>query len=179
MDIFDCPEVGHTMLARTADGKTHELALSTIRFQHHEAVKAVNSSNGKAIDKGMESLKNITPFAQVAAPLVERARTGLASCGKLVGGSTYIANADSKSVAVLHRIKKSLDEGVVAPLEELAVRTEMRKEVLEEIQQTNMKYRLLLKQSILALQKSVERTCEREKILLQVREEAAERGAQN
>jgi len=87
----------------------------------------------------MDALKEITPFAEVANPLVEKVAKGLSGVGRLTGERTKVENADVGSVASMLRMKEMMEKEVVGGLWELRERTGNRVKLLGEMEEEQKK----------------------------------------
>ncbi|GMI52357.1 hypothetical protein TeGR_g11778 [Tetraparma gracilis] len=131
--------LGHVLTAALTDGTFESANLSALRYLHEAASEDEPPAPGAAKEDPMKVLRTVPPFADVARPLLGRIGEGLAATGKLVGGSTPLAEANPESVAMALACKKALERDVVEPLNELSARCENREALHKEMDKEQRK----------------------------------------
>ena len=119
-------------------GKWEKVNLTVVKKLNEHCRRWKGRDEGKE-GQGMNALREIEPFKDVAMREVEKIRNGLSGVGMLTGKYTKVGDADVGSVASMLRMKETLEKDVVEGLWELKERTRNRKKLLEDMKEEQVK----------------------------------------
>ena len=140
--------LGHVLLATASDGSIEGVNITAAQYLHEaskissenvsERALTVVSSAQTESDEALKAMESVLPLHELIAPLLRDISSGLAGMGKIVGGATRPQDANPGTVATVLDTKTSCEKNVVLPLKELHSLTTARREVLQDMYESQM-----------------------------------------
>jgi hypothetical protein len=140
--------LGHILLATASDGTIEGVNITAAQYLHEaskissenvsERALAVISSAQTESDEALKAMESLPPLHELIAPLLQDISSGLAGMGKIVGGATRPQDANPGTVATVLNTKSSCEKDVVLPLIELYSLTTARRELLQDMYESQM-----------------------------------------
>ena len=140
--------LGHILLATASDGSIEAVNITAAQYLHEaskmssenasERALAVVSSAQTESDEALKAMESLPPLHELIAPLLQDISSGLAGMGKIVGGATRPQDANPGTVATVLNTKSSCEKDVVLPLKELHSLTTARRELLQDMYESQM-----------------------------------------
>ena len=171
--------LGHILLATASDGSIEAVNITAAQYLHEaskissenvsERALAVVSSAQTESDEALKAMESLPPLHELIAPLLQDISSGLAGMGKIVGGATRPQDANPGTVATVLNTKSSCEKDVVLPLKELHSLTTARRELLQDMYESQMTQIEELRKMVQTLQ---ERTAKSNEKKEQVEENA-------
>lgn len=81
-------------------------------------------------------LKNVKPLTELLQPLTDNVCGGLSKMGKIVGGSTKAKDVGPENLAIFLATQKSCGQDIVLPMEEISRVINGRKDLMQEMHES-------------------------------------------